>query len=356
MNPASYLVIGITLALIILAIWRLWPRWAPRLFRALSRTHAFREWDSGRTREAKQTYTPSRQPDTLSAQSTPTGARGRDNAPSRKHLEAAHADHRLSTAATQSPSPSAGVPVPRPHAPEVAPDARPSHAPTALTFVADGRSEVGLRRENQDAWSASPRLAVLADGVGGMPEGKRAAHVAVQAVNNAVDLDAADGESDLRESTWIAHAAVKEESEYSKKYEGMSTTLDIVGLFGNTICGAHVGDGRVYLMRRDEGPELLTSDDSIPGSGSLSQALGRADGRLSPSTWSRQVTAGDRVVMLSDGAWAFNAPERGIEELLRKARTLPPAAAAHHLVQEALEAGSNDNATVVVIDLKTEES
>jgi PPM family protein phosphatase len=163
----------------------------------------------------------------------------------------------------------------------------------------------------------------------------------------------------LRSGVGEAAAGVEASSE-----EGSGSTLTAVALSGDRLALVHIGDGRVHLLRDgvltrltddhtvawpllDEGS--LTEDGlaSHPERAHLTQAL--TPGLLPrPDTLVREVRAGDRYLVSSDGLHAV-LPRAEILAVLQDAPD--PAAAVAELVRRVLTAGAPDNVACAVGDV-----
>ncbi|MDR7269369.1 serine/threonine protein phosphatase PrpC [Pelomonas saccharophila] len=127
------------------------------------------------------------------------------------------------------------------------------------------------------------------------------------------------------------------------------TTLTAIALRGRRYALAHVGDSRAWLLR-DGQCMLLTQDHRMERRdfAGLTRALGLDDAlRLDHSAGELKV--GDRLLLTSDGVHGA-LRSRQIADVLR---TMEGAqAAADALTAAALAAGSHDNATALVLDIK----
>jgi protein phosphatase len=129
---------------------------------------------------------------------------------------------------------------------------------------------------------------------------------------------------------------------------------------------AHVGDSRAYLVRGGE-MNPITEDHSLvaelvrsgdltrdqaaehPQKNLITRALG-ADEEVEVDTTVLPIDAGDRVLLCSDGL-SDMVYEARISEILLESPD-DPERAARGLLSAALDAGGNDNITVVVVDVK----
>ena len=223
-------------------------------------------------------------------------------------------------------------------------------------------SEKGPRKQNEDFAAAvigaelpEPRrevVAAIADGVGGAKGGRVAAETAVRGF--------LDGFWDLPETMevrraaarvvnalngWI-HALGREDPELT----GMACTFTALVLRGRVAHLLHIGDTRAYRLRRDR-LTCLTADHAREGDPGQSRVLTRALGaeaevRLDYAA--QPVALHDRFLLCSDGVHGFLTDE-SIAELLRERSA--PDDTARALVAAALDHGSTDNCTAMVLDV-----
>jgi PPM family protein phosphatase len=225
-------------------------------------------------------------------------------------------------------------------------------------------SEVGRRRNNEDAVFYSPRLLALADGVGGAAAGEVASG---WAINEMITLEKSRLTSGLdvavRGAVQKANATLGFLIGCRPELSGMATTLTAVALSnaGEYVI-ANVGDSRTYLYRDGE-LRQLTRDQSLvqelidrgaitadqarehPQRSVVLETLDGAEltiGELAVE----QARLGDRLLLCSDGISDYVTDDRIAVAL----RTPSCAAAARDLVDLALAAGSRDNVSAVVAD------
>jgi len=140
-------------------------------------------------------------------------------------------------------------------------------------------TDVGKKRKgNEDSLfvNADQNLFVVADGMGGHAAGEIASKIAVDAINEFVVLTSGDEEitwpfgldenisydgNRLKTAIRFANRKVLEATREKSEYEGMATTVAAVLVDGASANLAHVGDSRVYLVRKGR-IEQLTSDHS----------------------------------------------------------------------------------------------
>ena len=225
-----------------------------------------------------------------------------------------------------------------------------------------------VRQNNEDALlvgeGEDETLFVVADGIGGFEAGEVASSLAVDVLKDLhpdVPFKAAIGEANRR----IVAAGRGDE-----KLSGMGTTVVAIR-FGGTPREpvaevAHVGDSRAYLMRGGDMipitedhslvAELVRSGDLTrdqaaehPQKNLITRALG-ADEEVDVDTAILPIEAGDRILLCSDGL-SDMVSETGISEILADSPD-DPERAARVLLSAALDAGGNDNITIVIVDVK----
>jgi serine/threonine protein phosphatase PrpC len=223
-------------------------------------------------------------------------------------------------------------------------------------------SKTGPRKQNEDfagALSGSelpqPRqevIAAIADGIGGAKGGRVAAETAVRGF--------LDGFCDLPETMEVQRAGARIVSALNgwinrmgrqdPKLAGMGCTLTALVLRGRVAHLLHVGDTRAYRLSGDRLTCLTTDHVRRDGSGrshTLNRALGvEAEVRLDYAT--QPVALHDRFLLCSDGLHGFLTEDR-ITDIMRERSA--PEDTAGTLVTAALQSGSTDNCTALVLDV-----
>ena len=140
---------------------------------------------------------------------------------------------------------------------------------TALDIATASRSEVGQRKSNEDkvrvCREGSRWVAVLADGAGGHRGGAEASRRAVDALEAALcDEDAEFSAAVLTAAVVAAHDDVQAAQDVSHGISRMHSTVVVlwVDLDRQSALWSHVGDSRLYRVRRGAAT-ALTSDDSV---------------------------------------------------------------------------------------------
>jgi protein phosphatase len=245
----------------------------------------------------------------------------------------------------------------------------PRHA-VPPSIRAGGSTHIGLvRGENQDHFgiferASHERLYIVADGMGGHDDGAEAAHLAVDRCAEVFHAhEHLPVQERLRKALLAANATVYAASRSAGIARRMGTTLTVLALVRGHAYAGHVGDSRLYVVRKGETTQL-TVDHTV------AEAL-RRDGLLSTGQARRHayrhaltravgvhpevavdvldlgtVRAPIRYVLCSDGLDRVHPPE--IESVTADA---PPQEAAERLIALANERGGSDNITAVVVSV-----
>ena len=230
-----------------------------------------------------------------------------------------------------------------------------------LSLRAAAASDQGaFRRDNQDAMAIAAVggrvAAVLADGMGGQKGGGESAEAAVAAAIAALQ----EGR-DVTEAMAAAAAAV---GEVRARLGGQPGTTLIAALAGpDGVRLAHVGDCRAYLVAAD-GVVQLTEDHSWTAeevrAGRMSAAAAANDNRrnlitraligdpVEPQVVAVADARSGHLLLCSDGVWD-PLDDGQMAEICAGEGSVDQRVA--WLVAAALDAGSRDNATAVVVDL-----
>ncbi len=225
-------------------------------------------------------------------------------------------------------------------------------------------TDIGPRRErNEDAVAVLERETyVVADGMGGYAAGEVASRILVETVRAALLPEARIDERSLAQAVLRANEAILQSMRSHPSYAGMGTTATLFHREGGAVCWAHVGDSRLYLLR---GGTLrqITRDHSLVSdlvaNGSITEDEARAhpkrnvitravgvEAALEVDTGRFAAAAGDVLLLASDGLTSV-VPDEAIRRTLLDAA--PETDAAARLVACALEAGSHDNISVIVV-------
>jgi protein phosphatase len=253
-----------------------------------------------------------------------------------------------------------------------------------LKLSSVARSDVGRRRQiNEDAYFRDDTRGfyIVADGVGGHNKGEIASREAVEQLTSWVigasrDLDRLVERVTLgdQECVWeirrLLESGVKSAcymvfgmAELDPEKKGMSTTLSALLIGAGYAFAAHVGDSRVYRVRKD-GVLQLTEDHTLinykvkhgmmtkaeaekaTGKNVITRAVGHKD-YVQVDTADIDVAPGDRFLLCSDGLHGYFQTEDEVLQLCADGELDECAEAA---VALANQRGGKDNITAIVIE------
>ena len=238
------------------------------------------------------------------------------------------------------------------------------------------KSHVGrVRQVNEDYYACVADLngrvlAIVADGMGGHQAGDIASRLAVERIVKELrhldgQLDAEDAREQLMNAVLAANKEVYDYALNHPECSGMGTTV-VAALLGETsVITAHIGDSRLYVYNAD-GLVMKTEDHSLvnellksgqiteeeasvhPHRNVIMRSLGTEPDvliDLGHFEWAE----GDIVLICSDGL-SNKVAHASLENWLQKQISLQ--AKVDGLVQEALDAGGEDNITLVAVQKK----
>lgn len=229
-----------------------------------------------------------------------------------------------------------------------------------------GRTETGLRAQNEDRYmilhTDSIHAVAVSDGMGGHRAGETASRTAVETLERALLQGDAPREARLNQAFTEANAAVHTLAQSDDAMYGMGCTLVAALCDEQQFVAANVGDSRLYHF---DGTELkqITHDHSFvaelvrrgiitreeakthPRRNLITRAIGTEEHvavDLFGCDWKR----GDMLLLCSDGLCGV-MEEAEMAAYLRNAIDLDATCAA--LISRALQLGSRDNITVVLV-------
>ncbi len=235
------------------------------------------------------------------------------------------------------------------------------------------KSDIGKARElNQDYYYISqdtdePKIYILADGMGGYKGGEIASKLSTDSVRKYIQSNFSSITKEKEEILKLVKSAVEyanmivyEKSKEIPELEGMGTTMEVCLIYNNKAYIGHVGDSRIYRIRKDVIRKLtkdhsyvqkLVEDKKItreeakihPKKNMLTKALG-CTAYVEPDIRARNFEKGDIFIMCSDGLTNM-VDEKRIYELVKENINT----ATDKLIEEANAAGGYDNITVIII-------
>ncbi len=240
-------------------------------------------------------------------------------------------------------------------------------------IIAYAKSDIGKARDtNQDYYYISEsiddvQLYILADGMGGYNGGEIASKLATNCVKNYIQNNFKQVPKDrdsliqlIGSSMEYANMVIYEKSKEDPELEGMGTTLEICLIYNNKVYIGHVGDSRIYRVRKDfirkltqdhSYVEKLVKDGKItkeeaevhPRKNMLMKAIG-CSAFVEPDVAIKGFLKDDILVMTSDGLTNMVNQEDIFSTVKGNIERAPG-----RLVNLANENGGTDNITVIVI-------
>ncbi len=147
-----------------------------------------------------------------------------------------------------------------------------------------GSSDPGrVRRNNEDAFHVDQERGIflVVDGIGGQAAGEKAAAIAVERIRARLERQTGTTEQRIREAITMANNEILRAAGTNPEWEGMACVLTLVVLENGSAVAGHVGDSRLYQMRRGE-IRKITHDHSPVGEREDSRELSEADAMRHP--------------------------------------------------------------------------
>ena len=243
-----------------------------------------------------------------------------------------------------------------------------------MKFTVFQVSRKGGRLQNEDrmgySYTRSSGILLLADGMGGHPEGEVAAQLALQAISAMYQKQAnpkiEDAAVFLNAAVMAAHRAIIKYAIEKGMLDTPRTTVVAALVQDGSAYWAHCGDSRLYLVRAGK-LVVRTRDHSYteqpPQGHNTSRAAERLNRNIlytclgSPTKPVFDVAGptplmqGDKILLCSDGLWGSLDDEDIVRQLSGKAVGM----AVPDLVESALQkaGASSDNVTAIAMDWET---
>ena len=235
------------------------------------------------------------------------------------------------------------------------------------------KSDIGRARGmNQDAYYASQPsdsvgLYIVADGMGGCNGGEVASTLAVTAAKNFIENNFAETEHTkeslqelVKNGIEYANMLVYEKSKEVPELEGMGTTIEVALVHNNRVYIGHVGDSRIYRIRKEFIRKLTTDHSYVqklvkdgtiskeeavhhPKKNMLTKALG-CTSFVEPDVTVKGFLKDDILVLTSDGLTNM-VKDQEIYEIVKDNIEV----ATDKLIDKANENGGLDNITVIIV-------
>ena len=212
-----------------------------------------------------------------------------------------------------------------------------------------------------------PDTFIIADGMGGHNAGEIASRSSIDHISNLIvespELlsESPDMEEKIKNLILKANQVVYKKSLELTENHGMGTTLIMAVIVEKTMYIGHVGDSRLYLVRKDKMKRLTTDHSYIeelikngsltreeaekhPNRNIITRALGCSPD-LEVDTYICRLETDDCIIMCTDGLTTMMDEE----EIKNTVIGNLPARACEELIAGAVRSGGDDNITVIVI-------
>ncbi len=232
-------------------------------------------------------------------------------------------------------------------------------------------SRKGGREKNEDrmgyCYTRASAVFLLADGMGGHPEGEVAAQLALQAISALFQKQARpelpDVSAFLSDALLAAHRQILRYALNRSSFDTPRTTIVVAVLQDGHLSSVHCGDSRMYIVR---GSALLsrTKDHSLfeqnlmrsaggdafhsPNRNVLFSCLGSPTKPVFTVAGPVPLQQNDCIMLCSDGLWSSVSEDDIVFELSHK----PVDVAVPDLVEKALRQGGEmcDNVTCIALE------
>jgi serine/threonine protein phosphatase PrpC len=235
-------------------------------------------------------------------------------------------------------------------------------------------SRKGGRGSNEDrmgyCYTRNSALFLLADGMGGHPEGEVAAQTALQVMTakfqQEAHADIEDVRAFLSSAVMMAHRHILSYAAEKGMIDTPRTTVVAALIQGDSVYWAHCGDSRLYMVRdgemlartrdhsymeqRQNELPLMKSGEPV-NRNILFTCLGSPATPVLDIAGPVSLQQGDRILLCSDGLWSTLSDVEIVYDLGLK----PVAQAVPDLVEKALDkaGGGSDNVTVIAMEWET---
>lgn len=239
-------------------------------------------------------------------------------------------------------------------------------------MIISAKTDVGAFRDNnQDAFLCGSFIngdswAIVCDGMGGVSGGQiasklcieKAAAVIKKGYRNRMSVKSA--KNLLESAISAANAVVFEESLKDRELQGMGTTIVAAVIIGSIAVIAYVGDSRAYIL--NDTVTRITTDHSLvqlmidtgritpeeakthPDRNIITRAVG-IENFVDADIEIVDISPEDKLLLCTDGLTGV-VEENDILSIVNEYHEV----SAEKLIEKAIENGSRDNITAVIVD------
>ena len=241
-----------------------------------------------------------------------------------------------------------------------------------VRLLAAAGSDPGRERENnEDRVLCDPERGIYAviDGVGGESGGEIAAQTALEILKARLSRRTTEAGQLIREAIALANKQIYDQAQAKPALAGMACVLTVAVVDGAQATIGHVGDSRLYLLRRG-GIRKITRDHSPVGAREDAQEISEEEAMSHPrrNEIFRDVGSAphqpdeegfiditaiafepDAALLLCSDGLSDLVPSRTILAVV-EANAGDPDAAVEELIAQANAAGGKDNVSVVLVE------
>ncbi len=239
-------------------------------------------------------------------------------------------------------------------------------------MIISAKTDVGAFRDNnQDAFLTGTFVngdswAIVCDGMGGVSGGQIASKLCVEKAAAVIKkgfrnrMSVKSVKNLLESAISAANAVVFEESLKDRELQGMGTTIVAAVIVGSIAVIAYVGDSRAYIV--NDTVTRITTDHSLvqlmidsgritpeeakthPDRNIITRAVG-IENFVDADIEIVDISPDDKLLLCTDGLSGV-VEDSDILEIIREYHEV----SAEKLIEKAIENGSRDNITAVIVD------
>ncbi|MBE1593326.1 PP2C family protein-serine/threonine phosphatase [Nonomuraea angiospora] len=220
-----------------------------------------------------------------------------------------------------------------------------------MITYASGTRAGGLHEENQDRLAADPAAGtfVVADGIGGLADAALTARAVVEQLplrvcERVTAIGAPGAARAAAEAAAELNDRVRDTARSGPGTTGAATALLLVR--GGLALAVHLGDSRIYLAR--DGLLARLTDDHVH-EGRLTRFVGMP-GRADPDVSVHELSAGDRVLLCTDGL-VHSVGDEELRAILTTAGDVE--GVCERLLGAAAAGGAIDDVSVIAVQYGT---
>ena len=211
-------------------------------------------------------------------------------------------------------------------------------------------------------------LAIVADGMGGHASGEVASSIAVETIVSEYYRLKRKPVKALEAAARLANEKIWSRAVQNKALKGMGTTCTAVAIRGRSLSVLHIGDSRVYLLKKERLIQLSEDHTYVqdlvrlgkitpeqandhPDGNILTKSLGTAPIRecdIFQAT--QQFEPGDKLMLCSDGLYEYFSTD----ELFALLQEKKLADISEQLSSIVLEFGARDNFSLLLVEYRRE--